>query len=818
MMNLLLRYRIPILLLLIGATALIGVNIRQLRREAGISALLPKDNPDYIYWKEAEEIFGSSEQVVVGVTTQDTIYTKENIRLIHELTQFFEGIEDIDAEDIASLTAVDDMEGTEDELLIEPLIDTDDLTALDTAALQAVRERVRSNPLFHGKLVSLDERSTVVIAPTFNDVSINEHRVRPIKTKTIAKVAELQERYPDVEIYVSGMPMVTASISEYMQRDIRQLFPVAILVVLLMLFFLMRSVYGMLLPVLVTIFSVVWTFGLKGWLNSPLTIVETVIPVMLIAIGCADGVHIMSEFLEFVKKGFRPREALIETMHLLTLPVILTSVTTGMGFASLITSPGVSIKNMGIFLAFGVMVAMVFSLLFIPAVASWYRPKRQKKSEKDLTDLGKPERAPDSISRFEKVMKQIGTFVLQHKVAVFLIAMGFLGISILGVVQVNVEADELKYFKSKDPIRVASEHIQQQLGGVTSLDIVIEGTEMDAMKDPKLLQAIEGLQRYCESHDLISYTLALPDYVKRINYVLHGNDPEYERLPNEIETVQFQEYELIDGKETLVTKTENIQGFDQVAQFLLLYEMGGGDALENFVDDEYSQTRVIARLQDNSTQQLEQVLGQIQPYIQEHFGEFDVTVKYTNHYVRKVMSELIIRSQIYSIVTVFLAIFMLMAVQFRSLVVGMITSIPVFIAVLFNFAVMWTLGITLNVGTSIVASVGMGVGIDYAIHYFSRFRILLSQKDSYDTALLHTIVETSRSILSNAAAVALGFLVLIFSKYNAVLSVGWITALSMVTTALSSLVVLPAMLAIFKPKVAVVKRRAITTEKAVLEY
>jgi predicted RND superfamily exporter protein len=148
----------------------------------------------------------------------------------------------------------------------------------------------------------------------------------------------------------------------------------------------------------------------------------------------------------------------------------------------------------------------------------------------------------------------------------------------------------------------------------------------------------------------------------------------------------------------------------------------------------------------------------------------------------------------------------------------MITSIPVFIAVLFNFAVMWTLGITLNVGTSIVASVGMGVGIDYAIHYFSRFRILLNHSDSYDTALLHTIVETSRSILSNAAAVALGFLVLIFSQYNAILSVGWITALSMLTTALSSLVVLPAMLSVFKPKVAVVKRRTITPEKAVLEY
>ncbi len=809
-MKVILKYRIPILILLIGVTVLIGANIRNLERDAGVSALMPEDDPDYVYWKASEDIFGSSEQVVIGITAQDTIYTQETIELVHELTQFFEGMEDVDTEDVMSLTAVNDMEGTEDELLIEPLIDTEEIESLDQAALQAVQARVRSNPLFAGKLVSTDEQSTVVIAPTFTEVTMKEARATVLKAKVEAKVAELQKKYPEVEIYLSGMPIQTAYISEYMQQDIRRLFPLAILVVMLMLFFLMRSVYGMVLPILVTIFSVVWTFGFKSWLNSPLTIVETIIPIMLIAIGCADGVHLISEFLELVKKGCGTREALLETMRLLGLPVVLTSVTTGLGFAALVTSPGVSIKNMGIFLAFGVMVAMVFSLLFIPTVLSFYK-------KKNLPGLRKPRRFDDpknlrTTPKFEQFMGKIGTQVLKHNVAVSIIGMLFLTISIFGVINIKVEADEFKYFKKDNHLRLATEKIQRNLGGVTSLDIVIEGNEMDAVKDPKLLKAIENFQRFVEQQKLISYTLSLPDYIKRINFALNGNDPRYERLPRETETVEFQEYETINGEDMLVSKTEKISGFEQVAQFLLLYEMGGGDAIENFVDDEYRQTRIIARLRDNSTQQLEKVLAQIQPYFDEHFAEFDVNVKYTNHYVRKVMSGLIIRSQIYSIITVFVAILILMSVLFRSFPVGMITSVPVFIAVLFNFAVMWILGITLNIGTSIVASIGMGVGIDYTIHYFSRFKLLLKESPSYDTALLHTIVETSRSILSNAAAVALGFLVLIFSEYNAILSIGWITALSMVTTALSSLIVLPALLAIFKPKVAEVKSREIVVE------
>ncbi len=147
------------------------------------------------------------------------------------------------------------------------------------------------------------------------------------------------------------------------------------------------------------------------------------------------------------------------------------------------------------------------------------------------------------------------------------------------------------------------------------------------------------------------------------------------------------------------------------------------------------------------------------------------------------------------------AITILMAVVFRSIPVGLITSLPVFIAVLLNFAVMWLFGVTLNVGTSIIASIGMGVGIDYAIHYYSRFRLLLRDGLSYEDALVQAFMQTSRPILSNATAVGLGFLVLLFSEYQIIGHVGWITALSMYTTALSTLLVLPAMLALFKPQV-----------------
>ena len=815
-MKYVIKYRLVILFVLLGLTGLIGAQITNLTSDAGISALLPQNDPDYLYWQETEEIFGASEQVVIGITAKDTIYKVEHLQLVHELTTFLEELDDVEEDDVVSLSNVDDMIGLEDELLVEPLIETDIIDEFDTEALAALRQRVRTNPLFAGKLVNTDERSTVVIAGVIGEITDDEHRVAVLKAQVTAKIDKLRAKYPEAEILLSGMPIMNALITEYMQRDISRLFPLAMLVVLLLLFFLLRSLLGMLAPILVTLFSIVWTFGFKGALGSPLTLVETIIPVMLIAIGCADGVHILSEFQEFRKKGYQNKDAVLETMRLLTVPVIMTSVTTAIGFSSLVTSPGMSIRNMGLFLGFGVMVAMVFSLLFIPALISYSRPQKGDSANLSVS----AEYDPASHSTFHRFMEGIGAQVLKYRILFALASVLILGISVYGALHLNVEASEFKYLKLSNPLRIDTDKIGERLGGVVSLDIVLEGHEMDSMKDPAILQAMRDLQEFSEQQEQISYTLSLADYVKRINYVLHSSDPEYDRIPYDIETVEFEDFETVDGQEVLVTKTEDVRGTEQVAQFLLLYDMGGGDDLDDVVDSAYQIARVIARLNDPSTRRLTELMTVIRPYVEQRFADLDVTVRFSNYYSYLPVSNLIIKSQIYSLGTVFVAIIFLLTVLFRSLVAGLITSLPVFIAVLFNFAVMWLFRIELNIGTSIVAAVGMGIGIDYAIHYYSRFRLLFKETQDYSASLVQAVAETSRAILFNAFAVGMGFMVLIFSEYYAVANIGWITALSMLTTALSSLLALPAMLALFKPKIATVKRRKATelSTKVMMEY
>ena len=397
--------------------------------------------------------------------------------------------------------------------------------------------------------------------------------------------------------------------------------------------------------------------------------------------------------------------------------------------------------------------------------------------------------------------------MLEHRLLLTLVAVVTPRLSIYGALNIVVESSEFKYLKPANELRVDTDKIGERLGGVVSLDIVFEGRDADAMKNPQMLRAMERLQRFCEKQERISYTLFLADYIKRLNFVLHENDPAYDRLPNEIETITYEDYEMRGGEEVLVEKQADVGGFEQVAQFLLIYDMGGGDALDDFVDVEYKKSRVITRLNDTSTKRLGELMEVLRSYVEQNFAGLNATIRFTNYDSYLPVSNPIIRSQLYSLSTVFVAIVILLSLLFRSFMVGLITSLPIFIAILFNFAVMWFFGISLNIGTSIVTAVGMGVGIDYAIHYYSRFRRVYQENQDYNATLIRAIAETSRAILSNAVAVGLGFLVLVFSEYYAVANIGWITALSMLTTALSSLVVLPAMLAILKSKAAEAEQR-----------
>lgn len=771
-MKYVLKYRTLIIIGILIATFLLGSRIKKMGKDVSINSMLPADNPDFIYAEKMEDLFGATDQFVIGIRFPDTVYTVKNLALVKEISDYMENMPQINQDDVKSIFATKDVEGRADELIVEKMLP--DGAILDETAVQSIRERVRNNPLFREKMISADEKSAVVLAGV--DSKLAEGPEAAVLLKQIrAKTDALKAQNPTAEIYISGTPVILVNKSESMNRDLKVLFPIVLVLVMVLLYVMLKNLAGLFLPILVTLFSVTWTFGLKGIVGSPLTMAETMIPVMLIAIGCADGVHIVSEFYTYLRQGADAKTAIIKTMQALSLPVIFTSVTTALGFASLITSPGVSLKNMGLFMSWGVFVAMVCSLFFIPSLLSFKKNKPAVRKEDAKTNHS---------NGFQLFLQRAGEGVIAKRYLFLGATVLIFAVSILGLIFMKVEAADIHFLKKSHPLYVATTKLEQYLGGVATLDIIVTGDHPNFIEEPRMQKAIWDLQKFCERQEVVSYTLSVVDQVKRINYVLHENDSQFDRIPDEVELVEGQP----------------VSGMQQIAQFLLLYEMGGGKDLEKFVDGDLRTARINVRLRDMGTQRLDKLLRVIKPYIAKHFPK-DATVRYANHYKNYISMMLVVSSQLWSLFITLVTICVLMMIIYRSVVNGLLVVIPTFITVMFNFAIMWVFNISLNTATAIIASVGMGVGVDYGIHYFARFREQLRRGADYQKALITAIADSGEGILFNAIAVGGGFMVLLFSDYHAIASMGWITAFAMVTTAFSSLTLLPALLAVFKPKV-----------------
>jgi predicted RND superfamily exporter protein len=768
-----LKYRVAIIATVLVLTLLFGSQIKKMGKDVSINSMLPADNPDFIYADKMEDVFGAADQFVIGIRFPNTVYTAKNLTLVKELSDYMESMPQINKDDVKSIFATKDVQGRADELIVEKMLP--DGAILDETAVRTIRDRVRNNPLFRGKMVSEDEKSAVVLAGINSKLA--EGPEAAVLLKMIrAKTNVLKGRNPAAEILISGKPVIMVNKSESMSRDLKVLFPIVLVLVMVLLCLMLRSLAGLFLPILVALFSITWAYGLKGALGSPLTMAETMMPVMLIAICCADGVHIVTEFYTYLRQGADVKTAIVQTMRTLTSPVILTSVTTALGFASLLTSPGTSLKNMGLFMSWGVVAAMFFSLFFIPAVLSL-------KKNKPLVEKGGPGKT-NAANRFQSFLQRAGEGIIAKRYLFLGTTVIVFAVSILGLIFLKVEAADIHFLKKTHPLYVATTKLEKYLGGVATLDIIVSGDHANFIAEPRIQKAIWNLQKFCERQKTVGYTLSVVDQVKRINYVLHGNDPRYDRIPAEMEQVEGQP----------------VSGMQQIAQYLLLYEMGGGRDLEKFVDGDLRTARINVRLRDMGTHSLDELLHVIEPYIAKHFPK-DATIRYANHYKSYISMMVVISSQLWSIFITLATICALMMIIYRSVSNGLLVVIPTFITVLFNFAIMWIFNISLNTATAIIASVGMGVGIDYGIHYFARFQEHLKQGNDYRKALIAAIADSGKGILFNAIAVGGGFMVLLFSDYHAIASMGWITAFAMVTTAFSSLTLLPALLAIFKPKV-----------------
>lgn len=679
--------------------------------------------------------------------------------------------------DIVSIADVDNITTSEWGLLVDPLMPA---VPVDDEEIQSLKSAVYENEMYPVGLVSKDGTGTVILA----ELAFHYDDNPDLAMEIFRGLDWLIEQYRgQEEVVMAGVPMVNAYMSTYMVEDLTMLTPIVLLVMMIAMYLIFRFFKGVFVPLSVVLAALIWTVGMMGLTGTTITLLLTAMPVIVIAIGIADGIHIFTEYKLLWNKYSDKRQAILGTMKQLSRPIILTSITTMAGFGSLVISELRTITDFGIFTAFGIFSAMVFSLTFIPAVLSLMKPPEGKKLVKTIGDM--------YSSKFIEGMTN--GFINKQR-WIFAGAVVLFTASIIIIPRINVGGTMLGYFHKSSEIYQSSEVLNEKFGGTEVLNIVIDTGREDGLKDPEILGAIAALQDSLESNDLVGYTTSMADYIKRINFVMNDHDPGYNRIPSVTERVT--ELDWIEEVDELVEVEREVEVSrrEQIAQYILLYEGAGGDDLDKLVDFDYSKANLIVQIRTDDSPLLQEIRD-FSNHISSELFDSDVEVYYAGcAYLCIVADEMIIPGQLQSLGTAFIVVLLMLSILFRSFKYGIFAMLPIFLTIAVAFGLLSISGVHLDSATSIIASIVLGIGVDYSVHYISRYRSLKEQGLSTKEIISGTLNTSGRAIIFNAATVAAGFLVLVLSSFWPIIHIGWLVAASMITSAVFALILLSAIL------------------------
>ncbi len=671
---------------------------------------------------------------------------------------------------VTSLANTDNITASSDGLNISPIYDEVPTTFSE---IEAVKKSVTGNRLFKDILFTDDLKYTSIIIELAVKDSDSENQY--LMYERVKNILEKEITGPEAH-YISGMPVASATLGHTIQVDSNRLFPIVLGLVVFCLFLSFRMVMGIIAPVIVVLLSLILTLALKVLFDVPINVITTTLPVFILSIGVADGIHIFSEYRDNILEGMSKKEAVSKTVQELTAPVVMTSLTTAAAFWALSITEIVQLKHFGLFIAAGTLIAMVFSLVFIPALILILP---------GMTKLKKTKKTPVIDKYLSGFLENVSGFAIGKPWHVITATIAIVIISIYGAAKVVVDNNNVKYQLDDSPIVISTEKINEKAAGSSLLSILIQDSEKsnEPFTDPVNLQAIATLSEYIEAKPEVGKVTGLSELIKRINFVLNEEDPDFDRVPTLIE-------HSYNGQE--------VNGRDMVSQLLLLYENGGGDILTDVVLSDYSTINIPVVLKINSSLKIKELIEDIELQAKTILPK-NLKISFSGSASTMVAATSeIVSGQVASLGISFLLIFIMLIYTFRSFVIGITAMIPLLTTILINFGIMGFFKIPLDIGTAVISSIVIGIGVDYSIHYLKRMTEYSDKGYSFNEAILKTVRHSGKAIMYNAFTVGTGFIAMLFSILTPLSTMGWMITVTMLVSAISTIVLLPAVLSIVK--------------------
>ncbi|MBT3588901.1 MAG: RND family transporter [Flavobacteriaceae bacterium] len=721
-----------IALVLIG-TLFFGNEITSLKIDADIVRSLPDEDPDAKLLKKIGKNFGGNNMGVIILET-DNIYQTSVLEHIQIITDTLANIDGITT--VSSLTNIINIKGGDYGIEIGKLVDEYELPK-SPKDFQLLRNNILNNEMYKGSIVSEDETSTLIIFSLDNDSDVTT-----VAKNVIQKTEALN--LPE-KLYYIGSPMLVTYISDLMRNDLTNLLPLAFLVIAFILFLSFRSISGVLLPLLIAVISIVWSLGSMAFLGIKMSMISNNIPIILLAIGSAYTIHVINRINKVSQS--KKTDVISTALAFVLIPLILAALTTIIGFVSFIFGAYLSmIVDFGIFTALGTLFASLLSIFFVPSIleAVHYKSKKTiKQSENSF------------ITNY--FLKPINALLIKKPKTILVFWMVLIAISIVGMSSIKRSVDIQEYFKKDNPTRLAENIMIEKFGGTKPIFVHFKGN----MQSPKVLKTMIQTSEYMEKSPDVYTSMSIAKLIAEINL----NITNTRGIPNKIE---------------------------QIEQLWFLLE--GNEVLNRFVNEDLTEGIIISKFKSPDNESKKEFAKYMREFIANNSSE-DCKIEITGMpFVDITMDQSLINSQIGSILIAILFVIILVGIILRSWTSGLYASIPIIATIILLFGFMGLSEISLNIATVLVASVALGIGIDYSIHIISHFNESFKKSQDLYGSIQESILISGNAIIINVISVSAGFLMLIFSEMVPLQYFGLLIALSMVSSCLGALTLLPSIL------------------------
>ncbi|CAI2306807.1 efflux RND transporter permease subunit [Vibrio parahaemolyticus] len=712
-------------------------------------------NKQLLAFDEIQTTFAKTDNLAIVIAPEDgDIFTPQTLSLIQKIT--------VDAWQVPYSSRVDSIanyqhtEAFDDDLLVEDLLYSE--YELTPERISKVKSIALSEPVLKSALVSEKGDVTVVNITVQLPEMDKTAEVEEVVSSINAMIDRYQRAYPDVTFHKAGIIAMNHAFMTAAQDDSSTLVPTMLVVILVFLTIMLRSILSVIATLIVIIGSVMATMGISGWAGMFLSTATVNVPTLIMTLAVADCVHVIATMRQSMKNGFTKAQSIERSIALNFVPILITSVTTAIGFLMMNMSDSPVLRDFGNLSALGVMVACFLSVTLLPALL------------KLLPIHVKMETSQDQ----KHVMDRLGDFVVSQRGALLPLSVAVIAVCVSLIPLNKVNDESVEYFGQRNEFRQAADFMEERISGMTNISIAIKTNESQGIAAPDFLNTIGEFSSWLRDQPETDHVATLADVYKRLNKNMHGDDEAYYSLP---------------------------QARELAAQYLLLYEMSlpYGLDLNNQINVDKSSIKMVLTVANLGSVELVDLENRIYQWFAEHAPQYQVVASSPSLMFAHI-GETNMASMLSTLPITLVLISALLIFALRSVRLGLISLMPNIAPAVIGFGLWALISGEINLGLSVVVTLTLGIVVDDAVHFLSKYQRARREGQTAEQAVRYAFHTVGRALWITTVVLVAGFSVLAMSSFRLNADMGQLSAIVIFIALVVDFLFLPTLLMLFDKK------------------